>query len=249
MRKVKTKLNSRKGASVIIALVYLLVAVVVGVIVMTAANSGMTRLDRQIENRQAYYSVYSAAKLISEDVQNAAFEASYSITETETFHEATFNTDGSVKTKAWMETSESKTPASGNLNFPTDWQSIFGSTENDVKGFYFETVPSDLQPASYDGSHASLDEKSYELVFPASENTDAVNGVLTLDKDFNVKVVLQTGSDADSNVANVLTMTFEANVSEDTEVESTTSGNTSSRTATTTTTISWGDPVIRKGEN
>ena len=68
-RKVKEKLNSKRGASVVLALFLLLVCAFAGTSALTAARANVGRYSTMRETQQDYLSVTSAAKLIIADLQ------------------------------------------------------------------------------------------------------------------------------------------------------------------------------------
>ena len=68
MQEIKRKLNSSKGASVIIALLYFLVAMMVGAVVLTAAATNAGSASHALKDQQEYYAVESAIKLIRSDM-------------------------------------------------------------------------------------------------------------------------------------------------------------------------------------
>lgn len=69
-RKVKEKLNSKRGASVVLALFLLLVCTFAGTSALTAARANVGRYSTMRETQQDYLSVTSAAKLIIADLQD-----------------------------------------------------------------------------------------------------------------------------------------------------------------------------------
>lgn len=71
-RKVKEKLNSKRGASVVLALFLLLVCTFAGTSALTAARANVGRYSTMRETQQDYLSVTSAAKLIIEDIKSCA---------------------------------------------------------------------------------------------------------------------------------------------------------------------------------
>ena len=66
MHKLKQKLKSQTGASITFALLLFLVCAVVGSVVLTAGTAAAGRMSKIAEMDQRYYSVNSAAKLLTE---------------------------------------------------------------------------------------------------------------------------------------------------------------------------------------
>lgn len=68
MDKLNIKLRSQKGASLSIALLLFLVCMVVGAIILTAGTTASGRLSKLTEMDQRYYSVTSAAEILSQEL-------------------------------------------------------------------------------------------------------------------------------------------------------------------------------------
>ncbi len=77
---VKNKLHSRRGASLLIALLFFLTAMTVGAVVLTAAATNAGRIARSRQDQQNYLAVSSAAELIEEDLEGSKFKAEYTKT-------------------------------------------------------------------------------------------------------------------------------------------------------------------------
>ncbi len=65
---VKQILRSRRGATIMAALLFFLVAAVCGSIILGAATATLSRVKNQAKDTQAYYAVTSAAQLIRDDL-------------------------------------------------------------------------------------------------------------------------------------------------------------------------------------
>lgn len=68
---VKQKLRSRRGATLMAALLFFLVAAVCGSIILAAATATVSRVKNQAKDAQAYYAVTSAAQLIRDDLMDS----------------------------------------------------------------------------------------------------------------------------------------------------------------------------------
>ena len=64
MKRIRRKLNSRKGASITWALLIFLVCTVVGSAVLVAGTAAAGRMSKLAENDQRYYAVTSTAGLL-----------------------------------------------------------------------------------------------------------------------------------------------------------------------------------------
>ena len=63
MERVREKLHSRTGASLLIALLFFLVAMTVGAVVLTAASANAGRIQNNRQEQQNYLAVASAAAM------------------------------------------------------------------------------------------------------------------------------------------------------------------------------------------
>lgn len=79
---VRRKLTSRRGASVIIALVVLLVCVTAGVAALTAAGANAGRYTHARQDQQRYLAVSSAVKVVRAELAGQRFEASATLEQT-----------------------------------------------------------------------------------------------------------------------------------------------------------------------
>jgi len=68
MRAIQDKLREESGASLIIALVFFLVCLMVGSVVLTASTAAAGKLAQQRQNEQDYLTVASAAQLLKDRI-------------------------------------------------------------------------------------------------------------------------------------------------------------------------------------
>lgn len=73
MRNVRKKLHSQRGASVVIALIFFLICVMVGAVILAAASANVGRLSHLRKNEQAYFSLSSAARLVRDDLAQSQY--------------------------------------------------------------------------------------------------------------------------------------------------------------------------------
>ena len=71
MQKLRTKLRSEQGASILFALFFFIVCAVIGSIVLTAATAAAGRLSRVKEMDERYYAVNSAAQVLEKEINSA----------------------------------------------------------------------------------------------------------------------------------------------------------------------------------
>lgn len=86
---LKKKLNSKNGVTIILGLVFFLIAAVLGGIVLSAAASGMGGYAAAREKQQAYLAVSSGARLLRDSIKDAAaIHTEVSVTSTDPGHPA-----------------------------------------------------------------------------------------------------------------------------------------------------------------
>jgi len=78
---LREKLNSRRGASILIALLFLLVCMMVASSILMAAASNAGRLKSNREEQQKYLTLSSALNLVIDELEQAEYEGKYKITE------------------------------------------------------------------------------------------------------------------------------------------------------------------------
>lgn len=84
MQAIRAKLNSRRGASILLALLVFLICAMAGMGALTAASSNLGRYRYAEEEEQAYLAVSSAARLVAEALQQSTYEVKYTKVETGT---------------------------------------------------------------------------------------------------------------------------------------------------------------------
>ncbi len=94
MKRVKEKLKSRRGASILLALLFLLVCVLVAMSVLMAAASNAGKIRSNREEQQKYFTLSSALNLIVDELEAAEYRGNYTISVTEI--EAEMNADGTM---------------------------------------------------------------------------------------------------------------------------------------------------------
>ena len=70
MQAIKNKISSQRGASLTFALLIFLVCAVVGSVVLTAGTAASGRMSKVTEMDQRYYSVNSAARLLTDTIKD-----------------------------------------------------------------------------------------------------------------------------------------------------------------------------------
>lgn len=97
MRELRKKLHSQSGASILLALLFLLACMMVGGSVLAAAVSNAGKLRSNYEEQQRYLALSSALRLVAGELEQARYYGWYTVNEwTETV--TIVNPDGSVTT-------------------------------------------------------------------------------------------------------------------------------------------------------
>ena len=79
MIRVKQKLNSSRGASILLAFVLFLLCAMVSAVVVGSAMTNMQKVKNRREQQQVYYSVSSAARLLHDAMEQVSFVGSESV--------------------------------------------------------------------------------------------------------------------------------------------------------------------------
>lgn len=67
MQRWNQKLKSSRGATLIIALLFFMVCIMVASVIVTAAVANMSRIEKQRDEEQVYLAAFSAARMLQED--------------------------------------------------------------------------------------------------------------------------------------------------------------------------------------
>jgi len=232
---VKTKLRSQTGASLLIALLFFLVAMMVGAVVLTAAATNAGRLARNRQEQQNYLAVSSAARLVKEDFRDTTFTVGYKGVTTITT--TTYTDPVTGKTHTEIDKTGPIYSENPEVLAVSDGKLLTDRPMNDLAQLYYSTV--DVLNTS------TLGALKYDLKFTA-ENLPDVSGtmeVATLDgARYTITVKLYDSADT-----NAMTMVFPATAHSSQATTSEINGNTETITTTYTTTVNWGTPTITKG--
>ena len=252
MKRVRGKLHSRTGASMLIALLFLLVAMAVGTVVLTAASANAGRVERNREEQQNYLAVASAVDLVREDISGApggSFTASYKRVVEETYYPATYDAAGKKISDSYTirETSYVKeTPR-------VEHSRLLPGLESAFDAIYVTTLPAET------GLRKPWDvtkDTELELSFAAA-NMPVVEGSLTVSPDdsadgqrrYSLTAVLglepeQVGGGSPYLAAVSFYPTVTSRVEPDSPVVD---GNKTTYVTHYITKVCWEEPVITKG--
>lgn len=73
MRRARSKLHSPSGASMVLALLFLLFSTMIGAVILTAASANAGRVSQDRTRQQGYLTVSSAARLIRGELKGRKF--------------------------------------------------------------------------------------------------------------------------------------------------------------------------------
>ncbi len=80
MKKLTQKLHSQRGASILLALLFLLVCMMVAASVLMAAVSNAGKIRSNYEEQQRYLALSSALRLVAGEIEKAEYTARYTAT-------------------------------------------------------------------------------------------------------------------------------------------------------------------------
>lgn len=253
MERVRQKLHSRTGASMLIALLFFLVAMSVGAVVLTAASTNAGRGRRNRQEQQNYLAVASAAELVKEDIFSApggSFTGGYSkiVTETVYTHSSTNQDTGEVTT--WTTTEydtdyQKETPQ-------TDISLFLPEIKDLLNTIYFTTVPEttglrkDWVPTTDVDVELNFSKVGMPTVV-GSLKVSPDNNSTTGQRQYALTAVLSVKPEGGTSTY-VSTMEFAPSVTEQVRADApVTKGNTTTYTTHYSITVTWEAPVITKG--
>ncbi len=74
MNLILKKVKSTSGATIIMALIFLLICVTISAIIITASMANAVKLEKRKQEQQAYLSVASSAEILRENIKNMSCE-------------------------------------------------------------------------------------------------------------------------------------------------------------------------------
>lgn len=249
MNVIKSKFHNNQGASMLIALVYLLTALMVGTVVLTAASSNVGRITHNRQEQREYYAVESAAELVKTDMAEEKFTAAYSETKLYDWIEPTYepagDPSGTLVSEGHYILSDTTHQHDSDL---TDGGFLQAQKADFDKNYF-----SSANYSAVSDRYSAPQGMSYDLSFSAKKSgatlseIPEVNGKLTVNQStYDITVELWAVSADDASVkSNPITMRFEANVKESKRQ----SGSKSSGSITETyeMKVVWLEPELTKG--
>lgn len=251
MERVREKLHSRTGASLLIALLFFLVAMTVGTVVLTAASANAGRVQKNRQEQQNYLAVASAAELVKEDFVGSpggSFTDGYRKIVTETYYPATYDPEGNKISDSYTTRTtsyEKETATVENSRLLLELESV-------LDAIYFTTVPVETLRQSWDPTQ----DTELELHFDAADMPAAGSlAVSRTDDDttgrrqYALTVVLGVKPEqAGAPLTCATAMSFAPVVTEQVRSDApNVSGDTTIYVTHYITTVTWGSPVITRG--
>lgn len=270
IKAIQNKLHSQTGASLLIALLYFLTALMVGAVVLTAAATNAGRLGRNRQEQQNYLAVASAAQLVQEDLRDTVFTVGYTKTITEVIRTEN-NSDGSSHTTVeYLPPVYAKVdPALSPKNKLLAGNPTAENPMNDLANLYYYLTQLELEKknesgASFDLSTTAPTDMEYKLEFTVKDLPDLpiVKGVLEVGKEISSPPADKTLTAENSTLTvklyieeevgkqtNAMTLLFTPTIKQTTSsLEVTPKGSGETDYVTTyTTEITWDTCVVTKG--
>lgn len=127
MERVKRKLKSERGASILLALLFFMISMVAGASILMAASSNAGRVRSNRREQQAYLALSSAVKLVADDLAKAEYCGRF------TYEESKDDTT-EVMTHIYTQTEGSYSSGLSGLLLK-DFDAIFYDYMNDARTF------------------------------------------------------------------------------------------------------------------
>jgi|GEM_PF-1821350 len=194
MSVLREKLNSRRGASILLALVFLLLCMMVASVILTSATANAGKITQRRNEQKAYLSVSSAANLLKEAVGSAQYERS----ETELYY------------SCW------ESPYQGSFTDscePTQYDTTAGVVSGGAAAQLLRAGADRvfLENCQYSAIHKGFGTTPYTAQFTVEPESGkdlySVKGKLTMARDGQLTITLRAGS-TEAADDYVMTLTF-----------------------------------------
>ena len=230
MQRLKKKLHSNSGASILMALLVMLVAVMVSAVIIAAAVSAAVSVREERAQQQAYLTVSSAAELIRDELESGkdSYKKVVTVTESRTYYGSYWGWSD------WTAGTETTTETEGD--------GVFSDIIKDGLDFV-QKYPSSVFNETYTIGADDNSDVAVEVFMQQAED----NGV----KYYDLKVTFEGGEEP-NKCKMMLTMRGSADTQTVTG-ETTTEypyrgdyGKTEKRNKITTTTTEWKNSKLQK---
>ena len=132
MEALKRKWNSRRGASILLALLFLLVCMMVGASVVMAAASNVGKTDSIKKEQQKYLTLSSALNMLCGELANVQYVGRYDYVQEDCDHYIYVDADGTVL-DGYVEGAETLKDADGNAITVHDQHRTYTQTMGELK--------------------------------------------------------------------------------------------------------------------
>lgn len=159
MKKLFSKLNNRRGASILMALLLFLICALAGAAALTAAGSNIGRYSYLEEDQQQYLAVSSAAKLFREQLDGLEASADFEVTANNDASHIDFprNSDGICTSNVMEYLKSEHTPPTVKYSRGAE----ISDPDSDIVKFFKDNLDTAVNSAFYsyinDGSFAHKD--------------------------------------------------------------------------------------------
>lgn len=193
MEALRKKWKSSRGASILMAMLFLLVCMMVGASVLMAAVSNAGKLKSNREEQQKYLTLSSALTLVCDELNGAAYCGQYSYQRVHIDEER--NDDGTLKTPAYDHHIFTRKPGV----FTYKEGGAFAEKSellpllNDLDGFFsgkfnVDNVPAKISRDTYDFTNPNVSEQRspHTLTLTVEgEESDWLNKMVTVTVTWN----------------------------------------------------------------
>lgn len=193
MEALRKKWKSSRGASILMALLFLLVCMMVGASVLMSAVSNAGKLKSNREEQQKYLTLSSALNLVCDELNGATYCGQYSYQRVHIPEER--NEDGSLKTPAYDHHIFARKPGvftykeGGAFAEKSEWLPLL----NDLDGFFsskfnVDNVPAKISGDAYDFTNPNVSEQRspHTLTLTVEgEESDWLNKIVTVTVTWN----------------------------------------------------------------
>ena len=175
MTRIRAKLHSRRGASLMIALVLFLICTFVSTAVLVSASGNVQRPSKREEESRGYLAVAAAAELLGEKLAGVTFTAAESYLK---------------------HTCQYHTPARDEFQYFAVVKGVESGTGLDEIFNDFSLNFCHLYPDyyhSYTGASIETRSRSFTMAAPGMET---VQGVVSMNQHFQIRIVLRSDASA-----------------------------------------------------
>lgn len=239
------KLKSNRGASLIVAMLALLICAMVGAVVVASASAGIQHVEDRHEEQQEYFSLSSAAKLLTEGMSHLTYTSKvgdifadvddmpdFSIGRYPLYvyrisnkHDSEFK-EVPLSSNLWSEfKSELITPETVLRQYPTDQNNPAVTTDDSeaakALSATIKALASEIQTVEKNSPGSAI-KKTREIDVTASEDSAVfpVHVTIEMSQDYSVKMTLQVIRDKETKyVPFVLEFSANTMISEDNRQE------------------------------